>query len=381
MYRSKSWACGALSLLLTLFFCSCAASGSGGGSASQGSPGGGSGGAAGTSGGTGSGGLFEQIDRDLDRRQSAQWQAEMRAREEARREALAALPAGWKQKIDGWWAAWMRTPGDVDPLLKGRRLRDVDPQRLQRARKRIEQDWIAARGEWEALGPAAVNILAERLMSWYFRAYDRAVGFEVARARDELLRYREVVGEYLVVGLASGSGDSVLRQRMAELLALLGPENLPQIASALSVQVGEDEVRAIEGRWALVKALGEMRTDATLPLLERITADKTEPYKVRLKAIESLGELGQRRSLPALLRAVGDDDPSVTKFAAGVLWGFGDDSVPVLQALIGALERWGGRDPGVANAVHQALRRLARVDRGRGANVWRAWLRAREGAR
>lgn len=255
------------------------------------------------------------------------------------------LPAGWRPKIEQWWATWCRRPRDIDPSLAS----FPDPDKLHAARVELRKDWVRARTEWVALGPGAVNILVENLLSWYVRAYDANAGAEVERAKLEIGLFKTEAIPYLVQGLAGSLGDSVVRTRLGELLATFGDEPATAIEKSWA---GAPE----PGRLALVKAMKQMRAPATVPMLQRIAGDGDAPWKIRIEAIGALGKMEARSSGPVFRRCLKDDDVSVRKFAALHMHEVTDGGLPDKEALVSAMEvalREGNRP--VAQACRNSL--------------------------
>ena len=255
------------------------------------------------------------------------------------------LPDGWKPKIEGWWATWCRRPHEFDSTL----VDSPDPVKLQAARVARRTAWVRARTEWVALGPGAVNILVENLLAWYVRAYDANLGKEVDRAKLELGLFKDETIPYLVSGLSRSLGDSVVRTRLGELLATFGDASVPVIER-------EWPAASDDGRLALVKAMKQMRSEATVSLLQRIAGDNGALWKIRIEAIGALGKLEARTAGPVLRRCLRDGDPSVRKFAALHMHAVTDGAVADQEALVGAMEaalREGNRP--VAQACRNAL--------------------------
>ena len=74
---------------------------------------------------------------------------------------------------------------------------------------------------------------------------------------------------------------------------------------------------------------------------EGLEALLAEPVaEQRIVAVQALGSLRQKASIPALIRTLGDEELQVRRAAAGVLVAFGERAVP---ALVDSLQGQGGR--------------------------------------
>lgn len=258
------------------------------------------------------------------------------------------LPPGWKQKIQDWWRIWTLRPKDVDPSLA----RWPDPDKLHKARVDLRKSWVSARSEWVDLGPGAVNILVENLLSWYVRAYDANAGYEVDRAKTELGLFKKETVPYVVECLSGVRGDDVVRTRLGELLASFGDVGVPAIEDAWG---SADDA----GRKALVKALKQMRAPSSAPLLQRVAGDRDVAWQTRIEAIDALGKMAAKSAAPTFRRCLSDDDRSVRKFAArhmhAVSSGSQTDKLALVTAMEEALRR---KEIDVAQACNFSLAKL-----------------------
>jgi hypothetical protein len=115
---------------------------------------------------------------------------------------------------------------------------------------------------------------------------------------------------------------------------------------------------AVAAALAIVTWVGVARADKVDDLMGRLRGDAD--YKVRLTAALSLGRLGDRRAIPALVDGLADPDKSVRLVAAGALGKLVDAGAPpdqrsqVMAALEGA-----ARDDAEDSVRIQAQRSLA----------------------
>jgi hypothetical protein len=280
----------------------------------------------------GGGSLFDQIEakRQAQRERGAKPAVDLNA-------GAGDVPAAWRAKIDSSWKLFLKD----------------DP------------GWPAARQEWIALGPAAVNILVENLIRVYILAHDAGDGPVWHRAREELAEHKDVAIPYLVEGLAGkNKADSVVRNLCSELLAYLGEPAVPYIERAWSDSDAD-------GRAALARALKKMQSRSSIPLLIRI-AGGPDPFNVRIEAIDTLGRLGAKEAVPVMRDCLKDADPSVRKFAATWISELGEATRPVFESLIAALEaavRNG--EPEIARACVGSLKRLSGRNLGNDPRAWR----------
>ena len=126
--------------------------------------------------------------------------------------------------------------------------------------------------------------------------------------------------------------------------------------SAVAARAAVDD----EDRWvrsAAVRALGRLRDEDSRVLVDRLA---TEPGELRIPALEALGMLGGKRSLPILMRAFTSDDPalrvaSVGAFAdcgepegfSAIVFAMGGDPSPLVREVAAnAIVRIGSRRAG-----------------------------------
>src|SRR5436305_1526242 len=102
---------------------------------------------------------------------------------------------------------------------------------------------------------------------------------------------------------------------------------------------------AVAAALAIVTWVGVARADKVDDLMARLRGDAD--YKVRLTAALSLGKLGDRRAIPALVDGLADPDKSVRLVAAGALGKLVDAGAPSDQRaqVMAALESAVRDDP------------------------------------
>ncbi len=212
------------------------------------------------------------------------------------------LPPGWKATIDAGWVKFLKD----------------DPS------------WPEARAAWIALGPPAPLILAENLFRAHVLAFDAEDRRLFMRTRVEILERRSEAVPFLVAGLASGGGDTTVRNLSEDLLGATGDDAARACVDAWSTVDGE------RGRRSLARVMKKSKSRVAVDTLIAI-ARSNEPFATRLEAVEGLGEIADPKALPVLVACVRDADPSVAKFASHWVSVFRDRSA--IPALVDALER------------------------------------------
>lgn len=263
----------------------------------------------------GGGSLWDQLDR-------ASKEKRTRGTSVTHSEAAAkALPEGWRQKIDAWWALYSKA----------------------------EPGWPAARAEWLVLADPAPTILVENLLRAYVVAWEAGQRSEFERAKDELLAIPQHTVPILVIGLARGSGDSVVRNLSTDLLAAAGDAAIPSIENALNGATPK-------GRWELVRALRKMQRPGAVPALARVARSR-DGFEPRIEALQGLGEIRDPAGYEAVAACLADPDRSVRKFAAQAVGKFGrPEAVPLLKSAHAQAEARGETD--VAEEAAASLRLL-----------------------
>jgi HEAT repeats len=233
-----------------------------------------------------------------------------------------ALPEGWKQKIDGWWALYQT--GDAG--------------------------WPAAKAEWLSLAAPAPTILVENLLRAYVLAFEGGNRGEFNRAKDELLAIPQHSIPILVIGLSRGAGDTIVRNISEELLAAAGEQAIPQIEGSWAGATPK-------GKTELARTLRKMKSPAATPMLARIAGARDLGYEPRIEAIEGLGESRDPAGYQAVAGALSDPDRSVRKFAARNVGSFGrPEAVPLLKQTIQQAQARGETD--VVEEATKSLRAL-----------------------
>jgi HEAT repeat protein len=236
--------------------------------------------------------------------------------------AARSLPEGWKEKIDAWWKLYATN----------------DP------------GWPEARAQWIALSDPAPASLVENLLRAYVVAWDSGQRSEFERAKSELLTIPQHSVPILVIGLASGSGDTVVRNVSTDLLAAAGEQAVPAIERAWAGAKPK-------GRWELARALRKMNSPAAVPMLARIAKSRSEAFEPRIEALQGLGEMRHPAGWEAVVTGVSDPDRSVRKFAIQALGAYGKkDAVPILTSARQQAQARGEND--VAEEATKSLQAL-----------------------
>jgi HEAT repeat protein len=142
----------------------------------------------------------------------------------------------------------------------------------------------------------------------------------LAEKNVEMLKViRDVDG--LVQVLTGGEEEAAARARAAEALGEIGDKR----AILPLVSVLNDSSRTIREQAAV--SLVKFRSAA----VPKLTAALTEPDTQRkVYATGVLGKIGGKKSIPPLIKALGDTDPDVRCAAAGSLAQIGADTLPAL---------------------------------------------------
>jgi hypothetical protein len=263
----------------------------------------------------GSGSLWDQLDR-------AHKTKRERGTSVTQSEAGAkALPEGWRQKIDGWWALYVKN----------------------------DAGWPAARQSWLELSDPAPTILVENLLRAYVKGWESGQRADYERAKGELLAIPQHSLKIVAIGLSRGSGDTVVRNLSTDLLAEAGDAAVAPIESAW-------QGATPKGKWELARALRKIQRPSTVALLARIATSR-EAFEPRIEALQGLGELKDPAGYGAVVTCLTDPDRSVRKFAAQGLGSFGrQDAIPHLQAALRQAESRGESD--VADEARKSIATL-----------------------
>lgn len=151
-------------------------------------------------------------------------------------------------------------------------------------------------------------------------------------------------------------------------------------AAAQSPPAKPDEKKEIKEGLDREKAFGEAAR--RLQQLEAELGQATEWVQKAILCVE-LGDLQDRRAIPALVRALGDDELMVQAFALHALARLpdaelkGGGGVPLAEGLIGVLKARGLFHRRVSRAL---LTKLAGEDLGDSPSKWKSWLKRNAGA-
>jgi len=179
----------------------------------------------------------------------------------------------------------------------------------------------AVMAELVKLGPAGVKGLCGRLAP-------------AGDTNDSKARFA-LTGLGVHVGRDGAEGER--KMFVGAILDALAAEKRPQVKGFLirRIQVaGRDEAAAALGKLLLDDTLGEPAAQALLAIRTptatvqfRRALAAAEGTKARLTMLKALGELRDRQSIPAILKATGDDDAVVRRTALFAAANIGDPAV------------------------------------------------------
>jgi HEAT repeat protein len=173
------------------------------------------------------------------------------------------------------------------------------------------------------------------------------------------------------------SGDGILRQQVARLLAFIGEPAVDPLIASLESRP-ESRFRRFEA-----EALGEIGDPRAYPSLERMLLEEDD-WAVRGAAARALGVLGDPRASGPLARALDREaDPFVRGEVVVALGSFRDGQS--VEALIGAMARAAASDEvdalAVVRACGRSLRRITGESIEDDPRAWRDWWARRAGSR
>ena len=113
-------------------------------------------------------------------------------------------------------------------------------------------------------------------------------------------------------------------------------------------------------------AIGKPTVEPLLAALE------DEDYMVRLRAIEALAEIRDRRAVDPLLARLKDEKPSVVSFAAQALGDMGDRKA--VKPLVEVLSQAQKDNVALRRLTAEALTKLTGQDLGQDPAAWQEWL-------
>jgi HEAT repeat protein len=164
-----------------------------------------------------------------------------------------------------------------------------------------------------------------------------------------------VLVQYRLKGLKSRK--PLVRQRMSELLAELGPDGAEAIPALAEACKDADEGARGAAKVAFQKVGGE-----ELPRLLAQIKDQSAPIDARCKSLWRLGDYGSvaKQVAPALIAALKDENAKVRGGAANSLVNMGSEGRIVVPALIAAAD---DRDPKVRFYAVHSLGGLRPIDK------------------
>jgi HEAT repeat protein len=205
-----------------------------------------------------------------------------------------------------------RAPEGIPAL--GEALRDTN----------LEARLAALRG----LGRAASPQAAEEILAW---VGEKGLNVPALPLQSALIQCCAERPQVLLPYVQNAQGP--LREALGRVL---GEVATPSLGLDLLQFVGDDldELRA-----AAARALAHSPSGLTLDVLNELARDPT--WFVRLRAIVSLGQLSDRRSIPALLRGLTDSNRLVRLRAAEALVTLKIEMVPIFQQVVASGDRYG----------------------------------------
>lgn len=205
-----------------------------------------------------------------------------------------------------------RAPEGIPAL--GEALRDKD----------LEARLAALRG----LGRTASPQAAEEILTWLG---EKGLNVPALPLQSALIQCCAERPQVLLPYVQNAKGP--LREALGRVL---GEVATPSLGLDLLQFVGDDldELRA-----AAARALAQSPSGLTLDVLNELARDPT--WFVRLRAIVSLGQLSDPRSVPALLRGLTDANRLVRLRAAEALVALKTEMVPIFQQVVATGDRYG----------------------------------------
>jgi HEAT repeat protein len=205
-----------------------------------------------------------------------------------------------------------RAPEGIPAL--GEALRDTN----------LEARLAALRG----LGRAASPQAAEEILAW---VGEKGLNVPALPLQSALIQCCAERPQVLLPYVQNAQGP--LREALGRVL---GEVATPSLGLDLLQFVGDDldELRA-----AAARALAHSPSGLTLDVLNELARDPT--WFVRLRAVVSLGQLSDPRSIPALLRGLTDANRLVRLRAAEALVTLKIEVVPIFQQVVASGDRYG----------------------------------------
>ena len=190
--------------------------------------------------------------------------------------------------------------------------------------KDLEARLAALRG----LGRTASPQAAEEILTWLG---ERGLNVPALPLQSALIQCCAERPQVLLPYVQNAQGP--LREALGRVL---GEVATPSLGLDLLQFVGDDldELRA-----AAARALAHSPSGLTLDVLNELARDPT--WFVRLRAIVSLGQLSDPRSIPALLRGLTDANRLVRLRAAEALVALKTEMAPIFQQVVASGDRYG----------------------------------------
>jgi HEAT repeat protein len=146
--------------------------------------------------------------------------------------------------------------------------------------------------------------------------------------------------------LLAESSHAAVRIAAANTLGKVGSERSVNVLKA-ALDDPEENVR-----WFAVEGLRKLRATHTVPKISEMLTEDSSP-RVRAIAASTLGELGQPAGIPALRKALGDDNERVREKAVAALLALANGNYERMMVIAGALH-----EGGLLEAAEQVLTRV-----------------------
>ncbi|MFP4267155.1 MAG: HEAT repeat domain-containing protein [Spirochaetaceae bacterium] len=128
--------------------------------------------------------------------------------------------------------------------------------------------------------------------------------------------------------------ESPTREVALEAIKALGGAERKEYVEELKTIYEQAETRPRKA--AAMDALGEIKSEESVPLFSRVALDEDEESGLRWKAVTALGNIGTDEALETILKAMGEQDARLREYAVEALSKF-PESKEITRALIQAM--------------------------------------------